>query len=68
MKSIVPKKLMIQKRKSMDFDTLKEPSTANESKENETAERMRIFRERVRKYGKWYISPTNFNRNFDLIK
>jgi len=26
------------------------------------------FRLRIKNYGKWFLPPTTFNRNFDLLK
>lgn len=44
---------------------------ANESEENRaslTWDNLQDIRVRVKNYGKWYLPPDNFNRNFDNLK
>jgi hypothetical protein len=45
----------------------KEASEKDES-EDEGEKTMKEYRVRISNYGKWYLPPDTFNRNFDLLK
>ena len=40
------------------------PNEENENYQNA----QQTFRSRIKKYGKWYIDPMEFNRKFELIR